>query len=140
MRAIVRQLRKKYRNPDEEIAITSSTGIAAVQVDGVTLHSFAGMGLAKDEPEVLLKRLLRNPVAVRRWTQCRTLIIDEISLVDAAFFDTLEFIARKVRKCESPFGGIHVVIVGDFFQLPPVQQNNNIVQFCFEAKSWRQVI
>ena len=61
-------------------------------------------------------------------------------MVDAVFFDKLEELARVLRKNDSPFGGIQLVITGDFFQLPPVPDNGRMARFSFEAQSWKQCI
>ncbi|THH28278.1 hypothetical protein EUX98_g5905 [Antrodiella citrinella] len=81
---------------------------------------------------------------VERWKEVRTLIIDEISMIDGLLFDKLEFIARALRRNSAPFGGIQLVLSGDFCQLPPVPDRANGTQqpptFAFDAKSWSQCV
>jgi ATP-dependent DNA helicase PIF1 len=77
-----------------------------------------------------------------RWRECEVLIIDEISMVDGMYFDILDQVARRFRKVnqkELPFGGIQVILVGDFFQLPPVGLQKG-TKFCFEAQCWSETI
>ena len=80
------------------------------------------------------KRLLRN------WVKTKVLIIDEISMVDGGFFDYLESIARQLKNINQPFGGIQLVLCGDFLQLPPVVKNDENVKFCFQSESWDECV
>ncbi|CBK21709.2 uncharacterized protein [Blastocystis hominis] len=87
-----------------------------------------------------LRKIRQNEGAVDRWKTCSVLIIDEISMLDGRLFDTLEYTARVLRCNDLPFGGIQVVLCGDFFQLPPVGLGRNGVIFCFEARWWNAVV
>ena len=120
--------------------MTASTGLAACNVGGVTLHSFSGIGLGKESAPELIKKIKRNAKAKTRWLRTEVLIIDEVSMVDGEMFDKLEEIARKIRASGKPFGGIQLVITGDFFQLPPVPDNGRIARFAFEANTWSTTI
>ncbi|KAL7985181.1 hypothetical protein Chor_003751 [Crotalus horridus] len=99
----------------------------------------AGIGSGKAPLHQCLE-LAQRPRVRQQWLNCRCLIIDEISMVEGEFFDKLEAVARDVRKCEDPFGGIHLIICGDFLQLPPVAKDHRQPKFCFQAKSWRKCI
>jgi len=136
MRDIIHQLRQKYIKEGDRVAVTASTGLAACNIGGVTLHSFAGIGLGKEPVEQLVKKIKRSPKNNNRWQRTKVLIIDEISMVDGVLFDKLEAIARIVRKNAKPFGGIQLVITGDFFQLPPVPDRGSEAKFAFDAASW----
>ena len=114
--------------------ITASTGIAAVHIGGQTLHSFAGIELGQGTFDDLLTKAYRKK---KQWRECSTLIIDEISMISGKLFDQLEEIARVVRENEEPFGGIQLVISGDFFQLPPVNRKE---KFAFQADTWDNCI
>ena len=139
LRHLIKSLRRKYGG-SEQVAVTSSTGIAACNVGGMTLHSWAGIGLGTEEPTRLAGKVNRNKNAQSRWRNCRVLIVDEVSMLDGELFDKLEFLARQVRKNNNPFGGMQVILVGDFFQLPPVAKRGEPMFFCFEAKCWPVVI
>ena len=115
---------------------TASTGLAAVNISGQTLHSFAGVGLGEGDPRDLLQRVQVQQHARRRWESCKTLVIDEISMIDRGLFDKLEYIARTIRKNPLPFGGIQLILTGDFLQLPPVKNNG----FVFESRSWSDCV
>lgn len=118
LRQLIQELKEHFK--PGQVAVTASTGIAACNIGGCTLHSFAGVGLGTGDVQLLLKKLASNKKATSRWKKVKVLIIDEVSMVDGDLFDKLEEIARKVRKKDLPFGGIQLVITGDFFQLPPV--------------------
>jgi len=115
---IIRDLQKKYGA--ECVAVTAPTGIAACNIGGVTLHSFAGIGQGTEPLDKLYSIVFRNEKAAGRWKQAKVLIIDEISMLDGGLFDKLEYIARRIRGGDRPFGGLQLVVAGDFFQLPPV--------------------
>lgn len=137
MRAIIEQLRRKFAKDTERLAVTASTGLAACNIGGMTLHSFAGIGLGKDDVATLVKKIRRNPKAKNRWLRTKILVIDEISMVDGELFDKLSQIGRTIRNNGRPWGGIQLVITGDFFQLPPVPDRDcRDVKFAFEAGTW----
>ena len=140
LREIIKTMRVKYKLQPDRIAVTASTGLAACNVGGVTLHSFAGIGLGKEDIPILVKKIQRNPKAKIRWLRTRVLIIDEISMVDGELFDKLESIARIVRGNGRPFGGVQLVVTGDFFQLPPVPDSGRVVKFAFDAGTWNTSI
>jgi ATP-dependent DNA helicase PIF1 len=119
------------REPDR-VAVTASTGLAACNIGGVTLHSFSG----KEPAEDLIKKIRRNAKAKQRWLRTKVLIMDEVSMVDGDLFDKLEQIARTLRNNGRPFGGIQLVITGDFFQLPPVPESGRQSKFAFDAGTW----
>lgn len=137
MRAIISELKSKYGRDAERVAVTASTGLAACNIGGVTLHSFSGIGLGKEDGSVLVKKVRKNPKAKNRWLKTKVLIIDEISMVDGDLFDKLSQIGRTIRNNGRPWGGIQLVITGDFFQLPPVPDNSNVqAKFAFDAATW----
>ncbi|CAE6379634.1 unnamed protein product [Rhizoctonia solani] len=142
LREIIRRLRETKGDP-AKVQVTASTGIAALNIGGITLHSFAGIGLGKLPIQDLLKRIMGNKSAYHRWLKTEVLIIDEISMVSAGLLDLIDGLAREVRRNRRPFGGIQLVVSGDFFQLPPVPDERNAdtgielnCQFAFEANCW----
>lgn len=148
LRAIIKSLKSQYKKG--EVAVTASTGLAACNIGGITLHSFAGVGLGNGTSESLIKKVKRNRKAANRWREVKVLIIDEISMIDGKFFNMLDLIARKLRRSNQPFGGIQVVVCGDFYQLPPVSKATDVVgsevkerieaMFAFESQSWMEAI
>ncbi|KAK1835218.1 PIF1-like helicase-domain-containing protein [Podospora conica] len=141
MRAIIAEFKKKFVREPERLAVTASTGLAACNIGGMTLHSFAGIGLGKEDVPTLVKKIRRNPKAKGRWQKTKVLVVDEISMVDGQLFDKLSQIGRTIRNNGRPWGGIQLVITGDFFQLPPVPDHQNggnerNVKFAFDASTW----
>lgn len=142
LREVIRIL--KGIKGQDAVFITAPTGIASVNVGGSTIYSWAGVGLGNESAEKLAQRISASIVLKERWVKCATLIIDEISMLDGHLFDKLEYIGRKVRKNPKPFGGIQLVISGDFFQLPPVPNKSH--QYCmppifaFDSRAWAKCI
>ena len=129
-----------YRREKEDqlskIYVSSTTGLSSLLIDGITINRYSGIGIGdKDVPE-LLKKINKMGHVKKRWNETGVLIIDEISMMDADLFDKLEILAKKIRKNDLPFGGIQIILSGDFLQLPPVKS----VNFCFNAFSWDLVI
>ncbi|CAJ0606981.1 unnamed protein product [Cylicocyclus nassatus] len=120
--------------------VTAATGVAACQLGGVTLHSFAGIGVGRGTPEQSLAQALSKDIVVKQWKLCTHLVIDEISMIDADFFTKIEYVERHIRGDDRPFGGIQLIITGDFLQLPPVCGRNDTIKFCFECNAWTKSI
>lgn len=118
---------------------TATTGVAASVLGGTTLHAFAGIGVAEKSSAELAKRVAASPGATSRWRTARVLLIDEISMLDGRLFDKLDRVARHVRGCpDRPFGGLQVVLCGDFLQLAPVTVGpDGTVLYAFEGKAWK---
>ncbi|KAF5375013.1 hypothetical protein D9758_000091 [Tetrapyrgos nigripes] len=140
LREIIRALKQKYNGSIGDIAVTAPTGIAGLNIGGCTVHSFAGIGLGKEKALNLATRIALSQRLRQRWLDVRTLIIDEISMLDGRLFDKLEEIARRVREDDRPFGGIQLILSGDFCQLPPVPDESHQFKmastFAFDAESW----
>ena len=122
---------------DQKImGVTSTTGISALLFGGTTLHSFLGIGLGDKSGESIVSNLYTKPHLRKRWVDLEVLIIDEISMLSPELFDKLEYIARRIRRNEKPFGGIQLILSGDFLQLPCINSDG----FCFEAETWNKCI
>ncbi|GBM62453.1 ATP-dependent DNA helicase PIF1 [Araneus ventricosus] len=122
----------------ENTFATASTGVAACQIGGITLHAFAGIGTGSAPVQQCFQ--LAQQKGKSMWKQCQHLIVDEISMVDGEFFEKLEKVARMVRNCDKPFGGIQLILSGDFLQLPPVAKKGQNKTFCFQSAAWRNSI
>ncbi|THV05562.1 hypothetical protein K435DRAFT_790078 [Dendrothele bispora CBS 962.96] len=137
LREIIKTLKRKFGKNSDVIAITASTGIAACNIGGVTIHSFAGIGLGAEGAKELASKVRKNKKASGRWARTKVLIVDE----DGDLFDKLAEIGSILRKNTKPFGGIQLIVTGDFFQLPPVTKGSSgSVKFAFEAKFWPEII
>ncbi|MCO5586872.1 hypothetical protein L7F22_040817 [Adiantum nelumboides] len=115
-------------------------GHCCLQHRGVTIHSYAGAGLADGTVDQICSKIRRNRKSNSRWLRTQTLIVDEVSMVDPGFLDKIEETARKLRKSSKPFGGIQLVLTGDFLSTAAVTKNNAPTRFAFDAKCWSQVI
>ncbi|MBM3261207.1 AAA family ATPase [Candidatus Kaiserbacteria bacterium] len=133
-----------------EPAITASTGIAATHIGGLTIHAWSSIGIRRDLTAYDVDQITQNKSAVARITKTRILIIDEVSMLSARTLDMVETVCREVRRVDAPFGGLQVVFVGDFFQLPPVSRSDDrdgpTIEygdhepqgvFAFQSRAWR---
>ena len=121
----------------KQTPILASTGAAAVLVGGRTFHSFFGLGIMEGGPELTLQRALKDGRVLRRISQVEGVIIDEISMIPASALQVAEEIARKARKSELPWGGMRIIAVGDFAQLPPVTRGVSR-EWCFQSPIWQK--
>ena len=133
---IIKLLKKCH--PRSGVFVTAPTGVAACAIGGQTLHSFAGIGPGVADRHTLLDRVLSDKKAYNRWKKVEALVVDEISMVGAELFENLEYIAREIRGEDEVWGGIQLVVSGDFFQLPPIlcKWNASGKEFAFEADCW----
>lgn len=120
------------------VAITASTGIAATHIGGITIHSWCGMGIAKTLSEAELKTIINKNYLKNRLSKTKVLIIDEISMLDADRLDLVDSICRSIKQSILPFGGIQIVLCGDFFQLPPVNGQNEKNKYAFKSDAWNK--
>lgn len=120
-------------------AVTASTGIAATHINGQTIHSWSGIRIKNNLTSRQIETILSDQYVYDRLINTKVLIIDEVSMLDAQFIDDLDNLLRAARNTfeNHPFGGIQVVFVGDFFQLPPVVKDRKM-RFAFEAKTWKE--
>ena len=120
---------KKFKEISESIGknicVTAMTGSAAILINGKTLHSWAGIGLGNDDENALLRKVKLNRHSNKKWKTTDILIIDEVSMLSPELFEKLDFIGKNLRKnLYKPFGGIQLVFVGDFYQLPPIKNSS----------------
>lgn len=120
-----------------EPSITASTGIAATHVGGMTIHSWSGIGIAERMTPELLDAVASKEHVAKRLQKARVLIIDEVSMLSGEVLAMVDAVLREVRHSELPMGGIQVVLVGDFFQLPPVSRGS--VGFAFQSPAWKKL-
>jgi len=126
------------REHDIDPSITASTGIAATHVGGMTIHSWSGIGIKRTLSPYELDAILSKESLSKRLKAAKVLIIDEISMLDATVLDSVEHIIRLVRGVAQPFGGLQVIFVGDFFQLPPIaERGGSPARFSFEGRAWK---
>lgn len=125
------------RSHGVEPAITASTGIAATHINGMTIHSWSGIGVRRELTEYDLDRITQQGRTVRRASRAKVLLIDEVSMLSAQTIGMVDRVCRAIRRSPKPFGGLQVVLVGDFFQLPPIvrREEENGMRLAFENTS-----
>ncbi|MBI4253124.1 AAA family ATPase [Candidatus Uhrbacteria bacterium] len=116
----VNQYVRWLRDRGVSVVVTASTGIAATHIGGRTVHSWSGIGVKGTLTSSDIRAIEKNARTAKNIKKPRALIIDELSMLSADTLTAVETVCRKVRGNEEPFGGLQVVLVGDFFQLPPV--------------------
>jgi hypothetical protein len=122
-----------------EPSITASTGIAATHVKGMTIHSWSGIGVKDHLTASDIDTISSKEHLVRRIQNAKVLIVDEISMLAGNVLEMVNTLTKEVRQSEKPFGGLQVVLVGDFFQLPPISKAGREVAFAFESSAWREL-
>ena len=132
---------ERLKEQFKKLVVTSTTGIAAVNIKGQTIHSWAGIGLCRYSVENIVKNIMTKKPTIRRQIEkCTMLAIDEISMLNIKAFEYVDKVLRLVRENNAPFGGIQVVFLGDFFQLPPVEMEENVeFSYCFESPVWGEL-
>ena len=123
----------------KSVSVTATTGIAAIplgipelQITGSTIHAWAGVGLAKESAEKLAAAVEKRSKACEKWRNTQILVIDEVSMLGADFLEKLDFVGKHIRRSPNKtFGGIILILVGDFYQLPPIND-----EWVFRARAW----
>lgn len=123
------------------VAVTAMTGCAALLLGryAKTLHSWAGIGLGKLPAQTLAQNIRKMTPLAKRWRDTNILILDEVSMLTPLLLETLDEVAKIVRRSQRPFGGLQVVFVGDFLQLPPISKDG-VIRFAFESPLWSALL
>lgn len=129
----IAELKRRGKN----FGVTASTGIAATHINGMTIHSWSKIGMRKKIDENNLFDMGTDRFVTARINDAKVLIIDEVSMLSANVIDMLDKVLRHFKDGSRPFGGIQIVFVGDFFQLPPVVKHGKM-QFAFESEAWEK--
>jgi hypothetical protein len=120
------------------VAVTASTGIAATHIGGMTIHSWSGIGARDTINAYDLEHITTQKKVIEKIKRARVLIIDEVSMLDARLLDMVNVITKKVKHVDAPYGGLQVIFVGDFFQLPPITRMGETVRYAFESHAWAE--
>ncbi len=132
---VLNQYIKYLRENNIVVGVTASTGIAATHMNGMTIHSWAGLGIGDN---IDIERILTKSTLKKRITESRVLIIDEVSMLDGHVLDAVDAITRAFKDKTKPFGGLQVVLSGDLFQLPPVTRTGEPF-FVFNSAAWKSM-
>ncbi len=132
---VLNQYIKYLRQHNIVVGVTASTGIAATHMNGMTIHSWAGLGIGD---HIDIERILTRSTLKKRMAQTKVLIIDEVSMLDGNVLDAVDAITRAFKDKQKPFGGLQVVLSGDLFQLPPVTKSGEPF-FVFDSEAWKSM-
>jgi len=122
-----------------ELAIVAPTGIAASHIGGKTIHSFFSIGIRTYIDDNYLGWLLKQPFLRTRLGNLKVLIMDEVSMVSPELFSSMDKILRAFKYSEKPFGGVQVILSGDFFQLPPIAKEQKEIKFVWQTDLWQDM-
>lgn len=120
-------------------AIVAPTGIAASHIGGVTIHSFFSIGIREYIDEYYLDKLMQMKSVHERLSKLKVLIIDEVSMVSPGVFESMDKILRAIKFTDKPFGGVQIILSGDFFQLPPVSKEWKEIRFIWQTELWNKL-
>ncbi len=131
---------RHLREHGVSVGITASTGIAATHMGGITIHAWSGLGIRDTLTEYDLETMEEKKYLWKRFQDVQVLIIDEISMLHHFRLDLVDRIARFLKRNNKPFGGIQVILCGDFFQLPPVSRlGEPPSRFAYHADAWKNL-
>lgn len=133
---VIREFMKN--KDDKQLPILASTGAAAVLLGGRTFHSFFGLGIMEGGAQATLKRVLQNKATLKRIKKVEGVIIDEISMIPGEALMVAELLAQAARESTLPWGGMRIIAVGDFGQLPPVARFGQKRDWCFLNEVWQK--
>jgi len=140
---LIRSIYEHAYNHHKNIHITALTGCAAVVLhkQAKTIHSWAGVGLGAGSLESIIKKIRSNIYSKKIWETTEILIVDEVSMLSQKLFELLAVVGQIIRKNDKPFGGIQLIFSGDFYQLPPVGNDDDVTSknFCFESDLWNDI-
>eukprot|EP00804_Cyclotella_cryptica_P018830 CCRYP_018295-RB/>CCRYP_018295-RB protein AED:0.02 eAED:0.02 QI:116/1/1/1/1/1/2/226/648 len=138
---------QSLQEAEKKCSPTAPTGVAAINVGGSTLHSFFGIGLGVGSVSSLVRKIKKKNAVLQRINETDALLIDEVSMLSCDLLETLDEVARQVRKRNEPMGGMQIIAVGDFFQLPPIMKQEELVEdsidkqrlYCFDSPVWAEL-
>ena len=136
---ILNEFIRRAKNRGKTVAVTASTGIAATHIGGVTIHSWSGLGVKEFIDARTRHQLAGNTKLAKRYNSTDILVIDEVSMLHGHRLDMVNEVCKLLRKSERPFGGLQVILVGDLFQLPPVDRNNGSPDFVHLSIAWQEL-
>lgn len=142
---LIKTIVKDAEENETNIQVCALTGCASILLNckAITLHRFAGIGLANKPIPTILEELFKKKYKLKKWFKLKCLIIDEVSMMSLKILLLLDAIAKKIyNKPNIPFGGLQVIFSGDFYQLPPVMSQDDEKEasmFCFEHPLWYQL-
>lgn len=135
---VLNQFIRLAKSEGKHVSVTATTGLAATHLGGTTIHSWSGIGITDELPRGIVEHMSKGRFEIIEKTD--VLIIDEISMLHDYRLDMVDEICRAVRKKDEPFGGIQVIMSGDFFQLPPINRGDSRAGgFVVNSKVWQEL-
>lgn len=135
---ILNQFIKLAKAEGKHVSVTATTGLAATHLGGTTIHSWSGINVYDELPHGFFENLPKGRREIIEKTD--VLIIDEVSMLHDFRLDMVDEVCRIVRKKDKPFGGIQVVLSGDFFQLPPINRGGSRMGgFVVNSRVWQEL-
>ncbi len=131
----------KLNFSNQGLHITASTGIAAINIGGTTIHSWSGIGIGNLPIEKIIENIFSAKMNKlrRKIISAKALAIDEISMISAETLTMIDQVLQATRQCSKPMGGLQILFFGDFLQLPPINKFDNKFNFCFESETWKSL-
>lgn len=136
---ILNEFIRRAKQRGKVVAVTASTGIAATHIGGSTIHSWSGLGIKDVLSQWDLERLKNNDRLVKRYNSTDVLVIDEVSMLHGQRLDMVNQVCKLLRESDEPFGGLQVIMVGDLFQLPPVNRSGEPDDFVHRSLTWQEL-
>ncbi|MGH7195641.1 MAG: HRDC domain-containing protein [Candidatus Saccharimonadales bacterium] len=136
---VLNEFIRRMASRNKRVAVTASTGIAATHIGGTTIHSWSGLGIRDQLTDFDKTWLTANDRLRKRYLNTDILVIDEISMLHGKRLDMVNEACKILREDESPFGGLQVIMVGDLFQLPPVNRASELVDFAHTSAAWAEL-
>ncbi len=132
---VINEYIKYLKSHAVDVAVTASTGIAATHIGGMTIHSWSGLGIRDTLTDYDIEDLMERAYLYKRFERTKVLIIDEVSMLHNYRLDLVDWICRQMKRNEKPFGGMQIILCGDFFQLPPVTRSRGYSDFDTNVES-----
>ncbi len=131
----IKRLKAMANTLNISFAVTSTTGVSSLSVEGVTIHRWSCIKIGKESAITIAKKIQGNKDALKRILEAKILVIDEVSMLGAKIFYLIHDVCQRVREeFNDPFGGIQIILSFDFLQLPPVNDD-----FAFTHELWREL-
>jgi ATP-dependent DNA helicase PIF1 len=133
----IKKVYEDARQNDITLQVTSLTGCSAANLDcgAMTIHKWCGFVVTDEIDTTQIIRNIKKYGHAKKYINTSCLIIDEISMMDQKFFEILDYVCKRIKKCDEAFGGIQLICCADFFQLPPICKDKD-TKFCFESPLW----
>ena len=136
---VLNEFIRRATRAGKNVATTASTGIAATHIGGTTIHSWSGLGIKDVLTDWDRERLQANERLFKRYNAADVLVIDEVSMLHGHRLGMVNEVAKLLRGNNEPFGGLQVILVGDLFQLPPIERGGGVPDFAHLSSAWEEL-